>query len=450
MESHEKMLDLVMNTKNNVTEKLTALDDRITGLASRIDTTPAKTVSRKSRSREQSKRRGVTDTEEALFASPTGVSVIQEGETSYSQVFPDTAVALKPVSTPARLKKQTLDLGLTPLNYQPTVSTQVTSTISAPTQGSFEMGTCTQTKVTASEMVSHRDVMPQSATTNLPTEEITVQDHNQNVVFGHMDQFGNLVRVQGPAESMESRDVFVPATERSVVMNPANQPTLDSLRSNPLIQQLVEERIAALEARMKLEIQGGMHKRRKSGRYNVADTPHITPHLRWPNESCVIGTARKRVTFDELLLGQFVIGFVNNVMDTQHVSMMKNMLTELVETVKLAENISWPIARGAFAASMLKIEDESISWSDTRTLADQRLTYSQSAVFAGSTTMSPRIPPTSGNGSIKKIACKWYNDGTCPHSADHLDAAGVTLFKHSCLYCFKVLKRSNAHVYAAV
>ena len=28
----------------------------------------------------------------------------------------------------------------------------------------------------------------------------------------------------------------------------------------------------------------------------------------------------------------------------------------------LAENISWPIARGAFAASVLKIEEESISW----------------------------------------------------------------------------------------
>ena len=119
--------------------------------------------------------------------------------------------------------------------------------------------------------------------------------------------------------------------------------------------------LAVLEVKMKLEIQGDMHRMRKSGRYNVSDTPHVTPHLRWPNESCVIGTARKRVTFDELSLGQFVIGFVNNVTDMQHVLTMKNMLLELVETVKRAENISWPIARGAFAASMLKIEDESIS-----------------------------------------------------------------------------------------
>ena len=193
-------------------------------------------------------------------------------------------------------------------------------------------------------------------------EDVTIQDCNQNTLFGHMDQFENLVKVQGPAEStVESRDVFVPATECSIVSEPTPAPTMDILRSNTLMQQMVEERLAVLEAKMKLEIQGDIHHRRKSGRYNVLDTPHVTPHLRWPNESCVIGTVRKRVTFDELSLGQFVIGFVNNVIDMQHVLTMKNMLLELVETVKRAENISWPIARGAFAASMLKIEDESIS-----------------------------------------------------------------------------------------
>ena len=123
------------------------------------------------------------------------------------------------------------------------------------------------------------------------------------------------------------------------------------------------------------------------------------------------------------------------------------MLSELVETVKLAENISWPIARGAFAASMLKVEEESITWSDTRTLADHRLTYSQSAVFSGSTTMSPRpSTPTPSNGSLKKTVCKWYNEGTCPHSGDHLDSVGSTMFCHICLNCYCTLKRNNVHV----
>ena len=80
----------------------------------------------------------------------------------------------------------------------------------------------------------------------------------------------------------------------------------------------------------------------KSGTYNVSDTPHATPHFRWPNQSCVIGTARKRTTFDKLTIDQFVIAFINNVLDTQHAPTMRNMLNELAKTVKLAETISWP------------------------------------------------------------------------------------------------------------
>ena len=161
-------------------------------------------------------------------------------------------MAVKTISTPARPKKQkhALDLGLTPLNYQPAVTTQVTSTITALTQGNFATGACTQASVTT-EMTPQEGSTQQNINASLVTEEVTVQDHNQ---------FGNLVRVQGPIDSTESRDVFVPATERNVVSNPVNPPALDTLRSNPLIQQLVEERMAALEAKMKLDIQGGMQR----------------------------------------------------------------------------------------------------------------------------------------------------------------------------------------------
>ena len=111
--------------------------------------------------------------------------------------------------------------------------------------------------------------------------------------------------------------------------------------------------------------------------------------------------------------------------------------------------MSRPIARGVFAASMLKIEDKSISWNDTRVHADHCLTFFQSAVIAGSMTMSSRpSSATPGNGSVKKITCKWHNEGTCPHTADHLDTTGTTLFRHVCLYCFKTLKRNNTHAEA--
>ena len=43
-----------------------------------------------------------------------------------------------------------------------------------------------------------------------------------------------------------------------------------------MIQQLVEERMAILEMKMKAELQQGIYRRRKSGRYNILT--HLTIH----------------------------------------------------------------------------------------------------------------------------------------------------------------------------
>ena len=61
-----------------------------------------------------------------------------------------------------------------------------------------------------------------------------------------------------------------------------------------MIQQLVEEQIAILEMKMEAELQQGIYQHRKSGRYNISDTAHATPHLCLLNEACVIGSAWKR------------------------------------------------------------------------------------------------------------------------------------------------------------
>ena len=90
-----KIMDMVMTTMASVSEKLAAIGKRNTGLASRIEPTPAKSA-RKSCSREQTKRQDLGDHDEALLGSPINVNLIQEGRTSYAQTFPDTAV-LKPI-----------------------------------------------------------------------------------------------------------------------------------------------------------------------------------------------------------------------------------------------------------------------------------------------------------------------------------------------------------------
>ena len=120
------------------------------------------------------------------------------------------------------------------------------------------------------------------------------------------------------------------------------------------------------------------------------------------------GSVRMYISCDNFTLGQFVVGFVSKVLDTANTDIAKNMLLDLVETVKLAESLSWPIARrgegggggggGAFALAM----------------PENRLTHSQTVMFNGSVTMSPRPDvEVQQAGNLKCIICKWYSGGSC-------------------------------------
>ena len=75
------------------------------------------------------------------------------------------------------------------------------------------------------------------------------------------------------------------------------------------------------------------------------------------------------------------------------------------------------------------MEEGATVWADSRYFAENRLTCSRTAVFNGSVTMSPKTGPQAAqSGNMKHIVCKWYNEGSCPHSSDHLDSTGVTAF----------------------
>ena len=395
-----------MSTMSSFSEKLEAMEQQITGLTSRVETpTTVKQGARKSRSKEKAKRIEISDDEDrsSLFSPNRNIINSQDG-TAFAKVFADTAVAVKTVPTPARFKKQRadFDLGVTPLFSEPApvqppvsknVLPRVTSTVSKPPENSVTW-----------ENVSLLNIPNQGA-----LNKNDVCDINQNNIK-YTDQYGNLVQVQAPIQREPIVQNTPPVSEQVVVEPMAvQQQSMESLRSNPVIQQLVEERVALLETRMKNELQQGNVLRKKSGRYNTADTPCGPVHTRWPNESCPVGAGRKRPSFDDLSMGQF--------------------------------------ARGAFAASMHKVEDGTLVWSNSRQLADNRLTYSQSAVFSGSVTMSPRpgTPAQNNGGSTRRIVCKWFNEGSCPHTGDHTDVAGGTTFRHICMFCYRNLKRNNVH-----
>ena len=137
-------------------------------------------------------------------------------------------------------------------------------------------------------------------------------------------------------------------------------------------------------------------------------------------------TPKSKVT-NEISQEDRVLDLVMNTMSTftDKLSAMEAKISGLSSRMdnvpygQCAENLSWPIARGAFAVAMHRVEDENTTWADTRFLAENRLTYFQTVVFNGSITLSPRPAQNNQLPSLKRVVCRWYNEGTCPHSQDH-------------------------------
>ena len=154
-------------------------------------------------------------------------------------------------ATPARpnMQKAAIDLGCTPLTQ--TATSRITSTMT------FHTISQSPTKATSQPQTSSVEIWPtpKDAEQHLSEgvvniQETVVQDCNQKVLFGHVDQFGNSVKVQGSPETVSySCETFVPVTEQLTTVERGNRPTLDMLRSNPLIQQMVEECIAILDSK---------------------------------------------------------------------------------------------------------------------------------------------------------------------------------------------------------
>ena len=319
----DRVLDLVMNTMSSFTDKLSAMEEKISSLSSRMDNMPTATPARKSRSREKSKRAQILDsTDERDLADLVNVkdgtiTTTDTGSTSlFSQTFPDTVVTFKATPTPARAKKAKpdFDLGVQPLGstVQKTLDYQwatqfsklprVTSTLSRPT-------TTATTTWDVGDMTT-------GAGLQVDINNKTVRDLNHNLPV-HMDQFGNIVQVQAVVNPTSgAQDMIQHTAEPLFTQQQQEVPqtaSMDLLKANPLIQRLVEERVSMLEARMKTELsQGNPNNRKKSGRYNTSDTPCALPYRHWPNESCPSGATRKQTAFDDLSLGQFVMGFVSN------------------------------------------------------------------------------------------------------------------------------------------
>ena len=192
----DKMMEAMLASMTLFTEKLSAMEERISSLTKVQD--GGDTSVRKSRSREKKRRESADKSQEPTFATPHPVVQSDKG-ISYSRVFPDTAVTFKVSATPTRAKKQKGDpeLGVTPLTQDFIPPTPMRLAASS----SFSRTTSTITRpvpsLTTSQGWESGMSNLQEMNNDIPTvNKQPSRDFNQNILM-HTDQFGNPVCIQG-------------------------------------------------------------------------------------------------------------------------------------------------------------------------------------------------------------------------------------------------------------
>ena len=201
----------------------------------------------------------------------------------------------------------------------------------------------------------------------------------------------------------------------------------EAWKQDPRIQALIVDRMQQIEAEAKQEtIQG---KRKRSGRFNTTDSSNAVSYRRYANENILVGTTKRRVTFDELTPIQFALGFVKNVNDTIDPLTRRFMMAELYEILKLIEATSWSVAKGAYIVVMHAIEDGELMWQDRLALMQYRMTHTHAAAF-----VVPQARPATTKvtpAQERRLICKFPRVGTCRELGDcHTDPLMGLIYHH--------------------
>ena len=133
------------------------------------------------------------------------------------------------------------------------------------------------------------------------------------------------------------------------------------LRGNAGISEAVNYLLSSYEGNLQTELARGKHNIKKSGRYNSHDSITAPPHLRWPNEGYHSSSGKKRVTYDELTMPQWVAGQLTNIYSISEPTLVKQAILQMVFAMRDATSLPWNAVRTAWASSMHEVEEGNLS-----------------------------------------------------------------------------------------
>ena len=207
-----------------------------------------------------------------------------------------------------------------------------------------------------------------------------------------------------------------------------NLPTLENLKKNVSIQQLVEDRIKEL-----LQIsKTGTDPKLKSQRGGQVEVL-VKNRIKWPHEYVLAGSNKERVTYDQLTMGQWVAGFCRTMRDESHKNCKEAMLSYLISLLDDANDFSWSAAKVCHAVLLCRMEHGEIKdFTQTEAIDRVRRAHAQRHVAQSSQIHNKNASRRDKN--LKSMPCQFFNQGTCTHNSTQ-ETRGV-LYRHICSSCF--------------
>ena len=164
----------------------------------------------------------------------------------------------------------------------------------------------------------------------------------------------------------------------------------------------------------------------------------VNRRVRWPQEFVLAGTKKERVNYDNLTMGQWMVGFCKAIQEESCQAQKDHMLDYLVTLLEDANDFSWQAAKASHAVLLCRMEQGEINdYSQVDKIDRIRRAHAQRHIA----TVPPAVVNKKPQGRV--VICQYFNSGHCNHQNSH-ENRNVT-YKHACLACFKRTSKYFPH-----
>ena len=173
-----------------------------------------------------------------------------------------------------------------------------------------------------------------------------MQDHNLGITQMQIPP----LRRDAPIQ-----DARVPKAISADIQTDGVVPSLEAIRRMLTTSNAVSNLLVPYEDQAKASVQG--RQPGKSGRNNSTGMAHTAPEFWWSNEGFHGQTGKKKLTYDDLTLPQWVTGQLTNIYHIKDQTTARQALLQVTLAMKDATSLPWTTVRNAWAISMHDLEE---------------------------------------------------------------------------------------------